>query len=100
MGRQGGHSPRSATFDLRWQATGRWSYSLRLQHPEGVYSSLGVASSWWPISQNRILFQSLPHFQQLSKKRIKFFWLFSKKKKKKIFWLFLKKKKKKKKKKK
>merc|ERR1711992_219220 len=42
MGRQGRHSPRSTAFDLCWQATRGWSYSLRLQHPKGIYPSFGL----------------------------------------------------------
>merc|ERR1712168_274556 len=42
---QGGYSPRSAAFDLRWQAVGRRSHFVRLQHPEGVDAPLGAASS-------------------------------------------------------
>ena len=33
---QRGHPSRPAAFDLRWQAAGGWSHSVRLQHPEGV----------------------------------------------------------------
>merc|ERR1712018_341925 len=45
--RQGGHSPRSAEVDLCWQAVGRWSNSLRLQHSEGVNPPSCLASAWW-----------------------------------------------------
>merc|ERR1712086_219357 len=31
---QRGHSPRSATSDLRWQAAGGWPHVVGLQHPE------------------------------------------------------------------
>merc|ERR1712198_216155 len=39
--RQGGNSPRSAEIDLRRKAARGRKNSLRLQHPEGVSSSLG-----------------------------------------------------------
>jgi hypothetical protein len=42
----GRHPTGSATFDLRWQAVGGWSYSLGLQHPEGVDLAFGLASAW------------------------------------------------------
>ena len=45
--RQGRHSPRSATLDLRRETAGRRSHPLRLQHPEGINSALGAPSPWW-----------------------------------------------------
>merc|ERR1712106_1295714 len=36
---QGGNPPRSAEVDLRRKTAGRWSHSVRLQHPEGEHSS-------------------------------------------------------------
>ncbi|KAG5192480.1 ubiquitin-related domain-containing protein [Tribonema minus] len=45
--RQGGHPPRPAAPDFRWQAAGGRPHPQRLQHPEGVYSSLGAAPAWW-----------------------------------------------------
>ena len=39
---QGGNSPRSAAFDFRRKATGRWTNPVRLQHSERINPSLGV----------------------------------------------------------
>ena len=36
---QGRNSSRSAEIDLRWKAAGGWKNSVRLQYPEGIYSS-------------------------------------------------------------
>ena len=44
--RQGGNSARPAAPNLRRQATRGRPHPLRLQHPEGVHSSLGPPSSW------------------------------------------------------
>lgn len=41
--RQGGHSPRPATSDLRREAAGGWTHPVRLQHPEGVDAPPGAA---------------------------------------------------------
>ena len=41
--RQGGHPPRSATFNLCRQAAGRWPHAVGLQHPEGEHAALGAA---------------------------------------------------------
>ena len=38
---QGGYPPRPAEVDLRWQAARGRTHVVRLQHPEGVYPSLG-----------------------------------------------------------
>merc|ERR1712194_876061 len=38
---QGGYPSGSAAVDLRREAVGGWSYSVRLQHPEGVHSPSG-----------------------------------------------------------
>jgi len=35
----GRYSSGSAASDLRWQAARGWTYPVRLQHPEGVYSA-------------------------------------------------------------
>jgi hypothetical protein len=40
---------RSATSYLCWQAVGRWSYFVRLQHSEGVYASSRTPSPRWAI---------------------------------------------------
>merc|ERR1711879_936007 len=39
---QGGNSSRPAETDFRGKATGRWTYSLGLQHPKRVDSALGL----------------------------------------------------------
>merc|ERR1711935_708117 len=44
---QRGHSPRSATSDLRWQAAGGWPHVVGLQHPEGFHPPLGAPPPWW-----------------------------------------------------
>ena len=36
-----------AEIDLCRQAIGGWSHTGGLQHPEGVYSSLGTSPAWW-----------------------------------------------------
>merc|ERR1711915_42831 len=37
----------SAEVDLRWEAAGGWTHSVRLQHPEGVHAAPGAEASWW-----------------------------------------------------
>jgi hypothetical protein len=54
----GRHPTGSATFDLRWQAVGRRTHLVRLQHPKGVNSPFGPASAWrsinprWPMASS------------------------------------------------
>merc|ERR1712216_534092 len=48
--RQGRHPAGPATFDLRREAARRRSHVGRLQHPEGVHASLGVASPRWLLN--------------------------------------------------
>ncbi|KAL0821061.1 hypothetical protein ABMA28_005694 [Loxostege sticticalis] len=43
-GGQRGNPARPAATDLRRQAAGRRTHTLRLQYPEGIHTSLGVAS--------------------------------------------------------
>merc|ERR1719312_105924 len=45
--RQGRNSPRPAEIDLRWKTTGRWTYSLRLQHSKGEHSPSCTPSQRW-----------------------------------------------------
>merc|ERR1712004_777230 len=55
---QGGHPPRPAEVDLRWQAAGGRKDPLRLQHPEGVHPSP------CPSSQGRYAdLRQDPHWQ-------------------------------------
>merc|ERR1711920_710203 len=42
-----GYSTRSATPHLCWQAIGRWSYTFRLQYPEGVDLAFSLTASRW-----------------------------------------------------
>merc|ERR1719233_833624 len=42
--RQGRYSSRSAASHLCWKTVGGWANTCGLQHPEGVYSSLGTST--------------------------------------------------------
>merc|ERR1712002_1140770 len=48
--RQRGNPSRSAAFDLRRKAVGRWSHSVRLQHPERVDPPSRPSSSRWTVT--------------------------------------------------
>merc|ERR1712232_1188971 len=45
--RQGRYSSRSTTSYFRRKAARRWPHTFRLQHSEGIHSSLGSPPSWW-----------------------------------------------------